>query len=249
MRKRKRTAATSPWKSTAALRQRPPKGLSPPAPPFWWRAPQCLKAGPGNMPPISRRFDAEVGRLTVASPVVLALAPDLAAAGARRALAPLRTALRRSWFYRRLLKGQLTDHIAFYPHDAVPRRLEDADALLRGRFRFHGQTIDLKTSDGKQDCIFDVPPPSRAWAEALHSFAWLPPLALAGGEAARQLATALIAQWVQRHRFYSEPVWSPHVMARRLCNLFSHGRIVVVNSDMLWRSELFVALREQSRML
>ena len=153
----------------------------------------------------------------MASPVVLALAPDLAAAGARRALAPLRTALRRSWFYRRLLKGQLTDHIAFYPHDAVPRRLEDADALLRGRFRFHGQTIDLKTSDGKQDCIFDVPPPSRAWAEALHSFAWLPPLALAGGEAARQLATALIAQWVQRHRF-STTNFSPFQVT--LCKIF-----------------------------
>ena len=180
----------------------------------------------------------------MAGPVFLALASDLIRAGLRRALAPLRTELRRSWFYRRLLKGQLTDHIAFHPHDATPRRLEDADALLRGRFRFHGQSVDVNHGS-----IFDVPAPSRAWAEALHAFVWLPPLALAGGEAARQLAMQLMAQWQQRHRRYSEPAWSPHIMAQRLSNIFSHGRLVVTNSDMLWRSELFVSLREQSRML
>jgi uncharacterized heparinase superfamily protein len=162
----------------------------------------------------------------------------------RRALAPLRVAWRGSWFYRRLLKGQLADHIVFHPHDAMPRRLEDADALLRGRFRFYGQTVDVRGTS-----VFDAPPPSRAWLEALHGFAWLAPLALAGGEAARQLATNLIAEWMARHGRYSEPVWAPHLIARRLIQIFSHGRLVVINSDMLWRSKLFVSLREQSRML
>ena len=66
--------------------------------------------------------------------------PDMIGAGATRAAAPLRVALRRNWFYRRLLKGQLADSIAFHPYDALPRRLEEADALLRGRFRFHGES-------------------------------------------------------------------------------------------------------------
>ena len=60
------------------------------------------------------------------------------------------------------------------------------------------------------------------------AFAWLPPLALAGGEAARTLATNLIAQWVKRYARYSEPVWLPHIMARRLMHIFSHGRLVVL---------------------
>jgi uncharacterized heparinase superfamily protein len=38
-------------------------------------------------------------------------------------------------------------------------------------------------------------------------------------------------------------------MARRLMHVFSHGKLVVANSDMLWRSKLFVSLREQARML
>ncbi len=172
------------------------------------------------------------------------LIPELVRAAIRRVAGPLRTAWRRNWFYRRLLKGRLSDHIVFYPLDGLPRRLEDADSLLRGRFRFDGETVDVT-----EGSIFDHAPPSRNWHEALHSFAWLPPLAAAGGEAARTLATNLIAQWVKRYPRYSEPEWLAHVMARRLINLFAHGRLVIPNSDMLWRSKLFVSLREQSRQL
>jgi uncharacterized heparinase superfamily protein len=74
-------------------------------------------------------------------------------------------------------------------------------------------------------------------------------LALAGGEAARIIATNLIAQWTRRNARYAEPQWSAHVMARRLLHLFSHGRLAIANSEMTWRSKLFVSLREQSRML
>ena len=176
---------------------------------------------------------------------LLPLLPELARAGFRRISTPVRVAWRASWVYRRFLKGQLADHIVFHPWDALPRRLEEADSLLRGRFRFYGQTVDVP--DGVS--VFDIKPPSEAWHEALHSFAWLPALSTAGGEASRKLATNLIGQWVKRYQHYSEPVWLPHIMARRLSALFSHGRLVILNSEMMWRSRLFVSLREQSRML
>ena len=165
-------------------------------------------------------------------------------AARKRMFAPLRRFWRRSWFYRRLLKGKLPDRIIFYPHDALPRKLEDADALLRGRFRFAGETVDVKAGS-----IFDMPAPSRAWAQALHSFAWLPSLSAAGGDAARTLATNLIAQWIKRQSRYSEPAWLPAVTARRLVHIFAHGRFVLANSDMMWRSKVFVSLREQSKFL
>ena len=99
-------------------------------------------------------------------------------AGWHRATAGLRIWRRRNWVYRQLLKGPLADHIAFHPWDASPRRLEDADLLLRGRFRFHGETVEARQGVS----VFDLPPPSRPWAEALHGFAWLPPLAAAGSK-------------------------------------------------------------------
>jgi uncharacterized heparinase superfamily protein len=176
---------------------------------------------------------------------LLPLLPDLARAAAFRALAPLRVALRRNWVYRRLLQGQLADHFSVQPYDALPRRLEDADALLRGRFRFHGETVEVKEGVS----VFDVKPPSAAWAAALHGFDWLPALSTAGGDNARKLATNLIAQWVKRNGRYSEPVWSPEILSRRLVHLFCHGRLVVPNSEMTWRSKLFVSLREQARLL
>jgi uncharacterized heparinase superfamily protein len=158
--------------------------------------------------------------------------------------APFRIWYRRTWVYRRFLKGALADRILFHPYDATPRKLEDADALLRGRFRFHGETVEVR-----EGSVFDMKPPSQEWAKALHSFAWLPPLALAGGEPARVLAMNLMTQWLKRHSRYSEPVWCPDVMARRLIHLFAHGRLMIANSELMWRSKVFVSLREQSRML
>ena len=180
--------------------------------------------------------------LTIFPP--LNLIPEMLRALVHRAATPLRVLWRRSWPYRRLLKGKMPDRVLFHPFDAQPKRLGEAELLLRGRFRFAGETVDVK--DGS---VFDVEPPSAAWLQALHSFSWLPPLSAAGGEAARTLATNLISQWIKRNSRYSEPAWSAEITAARLLNLFAHGRFVLAHSDVLWRSRVFVSLREQSRIL
>ncbi len=176
---------------------------------------------------------------------MLPLLSELLRAALRRAAAPLRVWWRGNWLYRRMLRGPLADHIVFHPWDGAPRQLEEADSLLRGRFRFCGVQLDVP--DGVS--VFDLPAPSREWLEALHGFQWLPPLSSAGGENARRLATNLIGQWIKRYGAYSEPAWLPHVMAQRLAALFCHGRLVVQNSEMTWRSRLFVNLREQCKVL
>jgi uncharacterized heparinase superfamily protein len=167
--------------------------------------------------------------------------PEICRAALWRAFAPWRIAWRRSWLYCQFSTGRLTDRIRHYPFDATPRRLDDADSLLRGHFKFAGETVDAP--DGS---IFDRSAPSRAWAAALHGFDWLPALSSAGGDAARLLAVGLTGEWVERNRRYTEPAWLPEVMARRLIQLFAHGRFILANSDILWRSKLFVSLREQS---
>ena len=175
----------------------------------------------------------------------LPLLPEMSRAAARRLTGPLRVWWRSNWLYRRTLRGPLADHIVFHPWDAAPRRLEDADMLLRGRFRFHGVQLDVP--DGVS--VFDLPPPGSDWLAALHGFHWLPALSNAGGDNARRLATNLVGQWIKRHGTYSEPAWLPHIMAERLAAIFSHGRLIIQNSDMMWRSRLFVSLREQCKLL
>ena len=176
---------------------------------------------------------------------MLPLLPDLFRAVWWRATTPARVWFRRNPLYRHLLKGRLADHIAFHPWDAAPRRLEEADTLLRGRFRFYGVSVDVPEGVS----VFDLPPPTPAWEMALHSFAWLPALSSAGGENARRLATNLIGQWVKRYNGYSEPAWLAHIMAQRLASIFSHAKLVVPNSEVTWRSRLFVSLREQVNLL
>jgi len=174
----------------------------------------------------------------------LALLPEALNVWQWRMLSGWRSWYRSTWIYRRFLTGQLTDRIDYQPQDLLPRRLEEADGLLRGRFKFEGEMVETA---GKS--IFDAAAPSRPWEEALHSFAFLPALAAAGGEPARVLATNLVTQWLKRFSKYSEPAWSPHIIARRLLAIFAHGRFILTNCDMLWRSKVFVSLREQSRML
>ena len=182
--------------------------------------------------------------MATAGRMPISLWPEALWAALGHAMRGPRVFWRRSWFYRRLLKGPLSDRIVFHPYDALPRKLEDADALLHGRFRFAGEVVEVK-----EGSIFEKPPPSPAWAEALHGFAWLPPLSAAGGEPARTLATNLISQWLKRNGRYSEPAFRAEVLARRLVNIFAHGRMVLTNSDMLWRSKVFVSLRDQSRLM
>ncbi len=183
-------------------------------------------------------------RRTKSSRPPFALLPEALKSALWRATGGWRRWYRSTWLYRRWLKGQLSDRIAFQPNDPLPRKLDDADALLRGRFRFYGETIEAGSRS-----VFEQPGPSPDWNEALHGFAWFPPLAAAGGDTARTLATNLCSQWLKRHAKYTEPAWLPHVMARRLLAIFAHGRFVLTNSDMLWRSKMYVTLREQSRML
>src|SRR5215469_17555109 len=88
----------------------------------------------------------------------LSLVPEALRTLWRRLLGPLRIWWRRSFFYRWFLRGPLPDRISFHPHDVLPRRLEDAEALLRGRFGFCCRTVEVK-----EGSIFDKSAPSREW--------------------------------------------------------------------------------------
>jgi uncharacterized heparinase superfamily protein len=174
----------------------------------------------------------------------LDLLPEALKTALWRATGRGRRWVRSTWLYRRFLTGPLPDHIVYCPVDTKPRKLDDAEALLRGRFKFQGEAVDAGDRS-----IFDRPAPSVEWFEALHGFAWLSPLEAANGEASRTLATNLVSQWLKRYGKYSEPAWRPHIIARRMVALFAHGRFILTNCDMLWRSKVYVSLREQSRML
>jgi uncharacterized heparinase superfamily protein len=173
-----------------------------------------------------------------------ALWPHAAQVGLARAFRPLAIWLRAGWLYRQTLGGPVPDDIHFHPDDPRTRRLDEADAFMRGRFRFAGQTLQVR-----EGSIFDQPPPSKDFAAALHGFDWLRHLELAGGDLARQFALKVTQQWVRRYgRFVSFP-WQPEILAERFLNLFAHGQFFLADPEIAWRSRLFVSLRDQARLL
>lgn len=170
--------------------------------------------------------------------------PEAAGVALGRAAEAALSSLRRGWVYRLTLQGPVPDRIVFQPPDPRPKQLDDADGFLRNRFRFAGQTLDAQHSS-----VFDCPPPSAAFAGALHGFEWLRHLEAAGGDNARKLALKLASDWLARHGYYGKPAWYPEIAAARLMNVCAHGRFFLANSDLLWRSRFFVSLRNQARLL
>ncbi len=116
-------------------------------------------------------------------------------------------------------------------HAGRCRRAAARAVSFRGRNRGGKREFDLRQADAV-----------RNWLGARAARVRMAAAARDGrhGEPARVLATNLIAQWIKRNSRYSEPAWLPEMTARRLSHIFAHGRFVISNSDLLWRSKLFV---------
>jgi uncharacterized heparinase superfamily protein len=173
-----------------------------------------------------------------------ALWPEAAAAFVRRVRLAIARRFRASWLYRRSFRGPIPDRILFHPADTRGRQLEEADAYLRGRFRFAGATLEIR-----EGSVFDRALPNAAFAAGLHGFQWLRHLEAAGGPVAHDLALALAQQWLRRYQRVAYPAWNPEIIAERFFNVFSHGRFFLLDSDLVWRSRFFVSLRNQARVL
>ena len=180
----------------------------------------------------------------VRKPSPMALLPEAARVGIERGFDELAILLRQTWLYRQTLKGPVAERIHAYTDDHRVRVLQDADALMRGRFRLAGHSVDIR-----QGSIFDQPPPSREFAAALHGFDWLRHLEAAGGELAREFALKLTQHWLNRNARYTTPAWLPEVTAERFLNLFCHGGFFLADLDEAWRPKFFISLRDQSILL
>ncbi len=161
----------------------------------------------------------------------------------RTAHMPLLLALRAGWLYRQSFRGPVPNRILFYPGDTRMRRLEDADGFIRGRFRLGGQRLEIRHEARFSICCCLA----TRFAAALHgAFDWLRHLEAAGGDLARAFALKLTQQWLKRYARFTPNSWRPEIIAERFLNLFAHGRFFLADSDLVWRSKLFVSLRQQA---
>jgi len=171
-------------------------------------------------------------------------ARDLMAGAGNVAAAAITSRLYRTKFWQRSLSGPAPDRVLIHPRCFYRKSLAEAELLLMGRFRLPGG--DATARDGSP---FFINPPSELWLESLHSFHWLRHFDAGGSEPVQEHLRQLIAHWVRSYGTWQELAWRPHVLARRLMTWASFGRLILTNSDVLFRSRVLLSMARQARHL
>ena len=133
--------------------------------------------------------------------------------------------------------------LRFAPIDPWPGDAARGEALMAGRYRFGGESIQAE-----QPTWFPIGA-SDPFLAGLHSFTWLRDLRALGGDAARRHARSLVDRWLRSCRRWHPVVWRPDVLGRRLgCWLQGHD-FFCASADDAYRARVFASLARQHRHL
>ncbi|MGE0766773.1 MAG: heparinase II/III family protein [Hyphomicrobiaceae bacterium] len=117
----------------------------------------------------------------------------------------------------------------FVPSDLRPTDPSLADELAAGQMGLGGAMINLGGASP-----FSINAPNRAWARALHGFAWLGSLRAAEDAFALDMARRLVADWCRRNR--SRPgsrgvAAEPAVIARRVSSFIVNAGFLLEDAE------------------
>lgn len=128
------------------------------------------------------------------------------------------------------------------PRDFRPPNAEVGRAVLMGAIVLQGETLMV----GVRGDPWDRPSPSRAFAEALHRFDWLPDLIAAGPEGAAE-ALRLVLDWRRQFGAWNAFSWAPEIMARRVFNLACAGPLLAARASEAETAKIAGDLARQAR--
>lgn len=149
---------------------------------------------------------------------------------------------RASGFHRWMTSRPRPDGFGIAPRDFRPPDVEAGRAVLAGAFVLAGQTL----ASGVRGDPWDRPSPSRAFAEALHRFDWLPGLIASGPEGAGE-GLRLVLDWRRHFGRWNGFSWAPEVMARRVYNLACAGPALAARASEAETAQLAADLARQAR--
>jgi uncharacterized heparinase superfamily protein len=131
----------------------------------------------------------------------------------------------------------------------APQDLRTSDPTLAsefyaGRFVFAGKVV---AADGRSP--FEMPPPSREWAEMLLGFGWLRHLRAAGTSIAQANARALVSDWIACQGSYHPVAWQPEIVARRVISWLTQAPLILEGADHKFYHSFLKSLARQVRYL
>jgi uncharacterized heparinase superfamily protein len=113
--------------------------------------------------------------------------------------------------------------------------------LMAGNVLFAGALVAQT-----QTLIWDVAPPSPAFARALHGFEWLEDLAAVGDRDARHLAQRWTLEWIARFGTGRGPGWTPALTGRRMIRMITHAPFLLNTLPPKAQACLFRSLTRQA---
>ncbi|WP_117194674.1 heparinase II/III family protein [Rhizobium terrae] len=120
-----------------------------------------------------------------------------------------------------------------------------AEEILEGRFPIGGRILE---TFGQSP--FSVDLPSHAFAERLHSFAWLRHIRTNKTEAACAHVRSIVADWIATHgRRQRGVAWEANVLAERVIAWLSHSTVILQGAEAGFYRRFMKSLAYQVRFL
>jgi len=134
----------------------------------------------------------------------------------------------------------VADEILLVPQELRTADPSFADELKQGLFGLGGAVAHI--GDGS---VFELPAPSKAWAEELHGFGWLRNLRAAQSETSWQSARSAVLEWIARYPQHDVPAWTPHVTGRRITSWLANSEMLLGGVDQATYDTVADSLGEQ----
>lgn len=143
------------------------------------------------------------------------------------------------------LRGRFPLKLLGVPEDPIPGDPAAGKALRAGHFLFRG----LKQPTARLDFAALAVPP--AFADYIHSFAWLRDLASAGTrQDVAPIAEALQRRWLDAHdETIAEPAWRPDNAGWRILFWLAYAPALLANDDHVHRSRVLNGIARTARHL
>jgi uncharacterized heparinase superfamily protein len=136
-----------------------------------------------------------------------------------------------------------------------PQELRTADAtiaedVIAGRLTFAGKYVQAARGGVAFSSIFDIIPPSAAFAQELHGFGWLRHMGASSSFDLRRSARAVIADWIVTYgQSGSGFAMQPHVLSRRLISFVAQAPHLLDGASSEFYHEFMRSLSFQAAIL
>ena len=149
---------------------------------------------------------------------------------------------RASDLHRWLTERPRPEGFALQPVDRRPTDSDTGRLILAGTFTLADATMTVGVGGNPWDRAC----PTRAFAEALHSFAWLPDLVAVGPDGAAE-ALRLVLEWRRLFGRWNPFAWNPAIMARRVFHLACAGPSLTARASDTETLQIAADLARQAR--